>query len=205
MASAREKNNPNAAQLASEFQKVITDFQKTELCHQVKFMARKLFQSRQVNKIVAYGLSFLSCMGVGHEITINRQVQHAALLAIRDAWKEKHKGSFEIYLQDPQYLKIDEEVAQKFGMTVVNGDLGHQMSYLLIDDDTLVVDLMKSGSVAPLIFEITRPAGFLTICPLIGEEVGFIYEPEVIFSYKLTVHNKERGQKEEIIYPGLGV
>jgi hypothetical protein len=133
---------------------------------------------------------------------IRVQVQHAALLAIRDVWKEKHKGSFEIYLQDPQYLKIDEEVAHKFGMTVVNGDIGHQMSYLLVDADTLVVDLMSSGSVVPLIFEITRPAGFLTFYPLTGTDA---LQTEVIFSYKLTVHNKERGQKEEIIYPGFGV
>lgn len=136
-------------------------------------------------------------------ITLRTQIQHAALLAIRDAGKEEHKDSCDIYLQDPQYLKIDEKVCAQFGMTVVNGDIGHQMGYLLIDEDTLVVDWMCSGSVVPLIFEITRPAGLLLAGPLSASLKDM--ESEVIFSYTLTVHNQGRGQKEEIIYPGLGV
>jgi hypothetical protein len=138
---------------------------------------------------------------VGNIVTIRVQTQHAALLAIRDAWMEKHEGSFEIYLQDPQYLKIDEEVAAQFGMTVVNGDIGHQMGYLLIDQFTLVVDLISMFFVAPLIFEITRPAGLLTPWPLLME----VLESEVIFSYTFTRHNEKLSRKEGLIFPGLGV
>lgn len=207
-AEARKERNPDAARLASEFQKVITDFQKTELCHQVKTMARRLFQSRQVNRLVAYGLGGLSSpTPPGHPVTINSQKQHAALLAIRDTWKEEHKdakGSFDIYLADPDYWEVDEKAAAHFGMTVVNGDIGHQMGYLLIDESTLVVDLIGGMTVLPLVFEITRPAGLITVVPILDPEVGLLPEP-VIFSYTLTVHNKERGQKEEIIFPGLGV
>jgi hypothetical protein len=104
-AARRQKNN--AAELEKEFQKVIDDFQKTELCHQVKTLAHKLFQSRSVNKIVAFGLSYLSTPWPGHPLTIRLQTQHAALLAFRDVWKEKHKGSFDIYLQDFQYEELD--------------------------------------------------------------------------------------------------
>ena len=89
-------------------------------------------------------------------------------------------------------------------MTVVNGDIGHQMGYLLIDEFTLVVDLVGCLTVVPLVFEITGPAGLITVVPLLDPEVGLLPE-SVIFSYTLTVHNKERGQKEEIIFPGLGV
>lgn len=209
IAKIRENCNPSAAQLESEFQKIITDFQKTELCHQVKTMARKLFQSRQVNKIVAYGCGHLSNpSNAENSIKVHDHIQHAFLLAIRDTWKEEHKGakgSFDIYLSDPLYREIDEEVAAKFGMTVVNGDIGHQIGYLLIDEFTLVVDLVSCLSIAPLVFEITRPAALLTVCPLHDLDVGYIYKSEAIFSYTLTVHNKERGQKEEIIFPGLGV
>ncbi|PMD11942.1 hypothetical protein NA56DRAFT_541435, partial [Hyaloscypha hepaticicola] len=94
--------------------------------------------------------------------------QHAFLLAIRDTWKEEHKdakGSFDIYLSDPLAMEIDEEVTAKFDMTVVNGDIGHQMGFLLIDEFTLVVDLVSCLSMIPLVFEITRPAGLLTVCP----------------------------------------
>jgi hypothetical protein len=202
VASDRQTRHQSAAQLASEFQKVIADFQKTELCHQLKTLTRKLFQTTQVNKIVAYGLSYLSSPGaVGTTATIKVQTQHAALLAIRDVWKEKHEGSFEIYLQDPQYWKIDEEVAAQFGMTVVNGDIGHQMGYLLIDQFTLVVDLVSVFFLAPLIFEITRPAGLLAPWPLFMDQL----ESEVIFSYMLTRRNEKLSRKEGLIFPGHGM
>jgi hypothetical protein len=214
LASNRQKNNLDAAPLVTEFQKVIADFKKTELCHQIKTMARKLFQSRQVNKLVAYGLGdglwgFSNPAGPGNSLGIGIQVQkrHAALLAIRDTWKEEHKGaggSFDIYLSDPSYWDIDEVVAAKFGMTVVNGDIGHQMGYLLIDECTLVVDL-ESPSIVPLVFEITRPAGLLTAYSLHGVDFGYHNNAEAIFSYTLTVHNRERGHEEEIIFPGIGM
>jgi hypothetical protein len=74
----------------------------------------------------------------------------------------------------------------------------------LIDEFTLVVDFVACLTVVPLVFEITRPAGLITVVPLLDPDEGLLPDP-VIFSYTLTVHNKERGQKEEIIFPGLGV
>jgi hypothetical protein len=86
-------------------------------------------------------------------------------------------------------------------MTVVNGDIGHQMGYVLVDSDTLVVDLIMIQTVAPVIFEITRPAALLTAWPILLEAI----ESEVIFRYTLTGHNKDGSQKEDVIIPGLGV
>ena len=150
----------------------------------------------------------MSCpTGPGHPVTIHGQTQHAALLAIRDTWKEEHKGakdSFDIYLCDPDNWEVDVKAAAHFDMTVVNGDIGHQMGYVLVDEFTLVVDFVACLTVVPLVFEITRPAGLITVYPLLDPEVGLLPDP-VIFSYTLTVHNKEHGQKEEIVFPGLGV
>jgi hypothetical protein len=75
------------------------------------------------------------------------------------------------------------------------------MGYVLVDADTLVVDLISIWTVAPLIFEITRPAGLLTAWPILLDAI----ESEVIFRYTLTRHNEDGSQKEDLIFPGLGV
>ena len=57
--------------------------------------------------------------------------EHAALLVSREVWYETHpnkdKGSFKIYLQGPQYRKIDELTAAAYGMEALNCSIGHQM------------------------------------------------------------------------------
>ncbi|RAL60601.1 hypothetical protein DID88_009796 [Monilinia fructigena] len=61
----------------------------------------------------------------------------------------------------------DLEVAKRHGMTIVCGDLCHQMGWVFIDGRTLVVDLDVPHEVTlpRLVFEISRPAGLLICSP----------------------------------------
>jgi hypothetical protein len=92
---------------------------------------------------------------------------------MRDIWKEKNPngGQLEIYLQDPQYSKIDDIVAAQHNMTVVDCRPGNQEGWLRIDDFTLIVDWVACFPVVELALEIARPDGnfFTEIIPSFRE------------------------------------
>ncbi|APA15072.1 predicted protein [Sclerotinia sclerotiorum 1980 UF-70] len=97
--------------------------------------------------------------------------QHVAFLSIRDSWidsnKWKTKDDFKICLKNPLYNKSDLGVTKRQVMTIVCGDMSHQMSRILIGRNTLVDDLDTSHEIMlqQLVFEISRPAGLLICTP----------------------------------------
>ncbi|KAG4027153.1 hypothetical protein MFRU_032g00190 [Monilinia fructicola] len=197
----RENAYQSADALDVAFREAIARFGSTMLCEKLKKLTEKLCQDQKFDKIVAFGGNTL-----GHKNQppmaqgVKLFAQHAALLSIRDNWVKlndgKSKDDFEIYLQDPLYNKNDLEVAKRHGMTIVCGDLCHQMGWVLIDDRTLVVDLDVPHEVnlPRLVFEISRPAGLLICSPpkyTAGSEelISFTVSPspsDRVFAYTLA-------------------
>jgi len=143
IAEMGEKVNSDPNKLADSFAKHVRIFMRSKLCRHLKMLVSKLFHAQQVNKIVAFGLGPLSLGlpgGPDDPGIVRIHIQHAALLAMRDVWKEMHQGDLKIYVQDPQYLEMDLNILAHHGITVVNGDIGHQMGACLLDPLTLVVD-----------------------------------------------------------------
>jgi hypothetical protein len=193
---ARQQFNPDAATVRSNFDATINRFKGTQLCKRLEVLVHDLFLRTNCNKIVAFG-GFTICAPSGPEtaMAIRLQTQHAALLVIGDVWKEINNARIPIYIQDPQYSELDERVAAHYGMQVVNGDVGHQMGWLKIDESTLVIDLRTCFPLIQLVFEITRPAAIFSPVVLTPD----LFDPAEPFSYTLR-HN---GQ--EVVVPGLGV
>jgi len=106
------------------------------------------------------------------------------------------KGSFKIYLQDPQYSKTDELVEAVYGMVVVNFSIGHQLGWMMLDGKTLVVEFGACFPFYWLMLEIARPVGIFKRRAL--EEVGEMHDYNA-FSYILE------GNGESAVVPGVGV
>jgi hypothetical protein len=181
--------HPDSNKVADSFHRHIPLFQKSEICRRLKTLVSKLFHERKVNKIVAFGLGSLihPIRDLDNDMAVHRHYQHAALLAIRDAWTDIYKGGdkFDIYVQDPLYTKQDEEVLKNFGITVVDSNIGYQVGACLLDLYTLVVDFVARWPVSHVVFETARPAGILKSHPI---DVDLEYddpEREAIFHYEL--------------------
>ncbi|KAJ8068088.1 hypothetical protein OCU04_003662 [Sclerotinia nivalis] len=178
----RENAYPNADALDEAFTEAIVHFKQTKLCDRLKTsFTKKLCEDKKFDKIVAFGGNTLGHEQQSHSIQgVKMFTQHAALLSIRDNWIDSNKGrtkdDFKIYLQDPLYNKNDLEVAKRHGMTIVCGDMSHQMGWILIDCNTLVVDLDTPREIMlqRLVFEISRPAGFLICNPSAKYKAGKI-------------------------------
>jgi hypothetical protein len=189
----RYQKSPNVGALWAQFDATRAGFKPTLLCKRIKELARSTFSQVKCNKIVAFGGLGISAPPL---MAKRMQTQHAALLAIREVWKETNQGDLPIYLQDPQYLAMDQEVAAKYGMQILNGDFGHQMGWAKIDDSTLVVDLTTVFPIYELIFEIARPAALFTSGPIDPNWTDlWVDQP-----YSLTL----RHDGKEIVVPDLG-
>ena len=190
---ARQQESPTVGALWAQFNATIAGFKSTLLYNRIKELARSTFSQVKCNKIVAFGGYGISARP---NMAKRMQTQHAALLAIREVWKETNQGDFPIYLQDPQYLAVDQEVAAKYGMQILNGDFGHQMGWAKIDDSTLVVDLATAFPIYEIIFEIARPAAIFTPGPIDSDSTGlWVDQP-----YSLTL----RYDGKQIVVPDLG-
>ncbi len=159
---ARESRHPAAGKVIAEFTQTLTYFRTTQLCKSLMALMKPLIETKKVDRILAFG--GLSFGGPSPQLATRVQIQHAALVVIREMIAKENGGgqSVPIYLQDPQYNKQDVEVAQHFNMEILNCDIGHQMGWLAITDSSLIVDLTTMGfPIKELIFEISRPAALL--------------------------------------------
>lgn len=214
--------HPDPNKLADSFRKHVRIFQKSELCKRVKLLLSKLFNEQKVNKIVAFGLGQISVPMSDPDSAkaVHIHSQHAALLEIREAWKESPQGrtgNFDIFVQDPTYSKQDADILflKKWGITVVNAELGYQVGACLLDIYTLVVDFVCLWPVAHVVFETTRPAGIFKAVTIKTELEEKMYEEEAIFHYELEpplghqVYTSPAGggwdDSRFLYFPGTGV
>jgi hypothetical protein len=170
--------------LRAVYERNSKDFEETALCQRITSLVTPLFERKKTNKIVSFGAMGLA---VGTSDPGN-------MLTLRDIWKKTNPnaGQLKIYLQDPQYSKIDDVVAKQNDMTIVNCRPGHQLGWLQVDDFTLVVDWVACFPVIELALEIARPAG--------------IFSTDIIPSFRAKDYwactIKREGK--EIQCPGLG-
>lgn len=169
-----------------------------ELRKQIVELVRKLFQTRNIDKIVAIGGGGLVNPSRPEGVsTLQVHTQHALLLVMRDVWKEIHPNrELKIFIQDLCYHGLDEIVAASEGMQVVNGSMGHQMGWALLDESTFLVDLRTNFPIIRLTFEITRPAAIL--CP-------FRIDDDILRDEKTYSVTLERDGKKLIDVPTPGM
>jgi len=113
------------------------------------------------------------------------------------------KGDVPIFLQDPDYAEEDQKAAKELGMTIVNGHFGFEEGWIQIDESTLVVDLHTTfPPLLQLAFEISRPAGILTVFPY---KAGMLKALDKVFApFSYTIFNLD-DEPKPITVPGMGV
>lgn len=102
---------PDKAIAKSVFDKNINEFKKSPACARVHEMARKSFEKKNCNKIVAFGgSSMFPGAWKDSELVTRFQTQHAFVLELREVWRQCNKGAQDlpIYIQDPAYYPLDE-------------------------------------------------------------------------------------------------
>ena len=128
--------SPDAATIRKHFSDSQKEFQKSKLCAETRRIVRE-FSKRKCDKIVAFGAGSMSLPHEStHETSNTHRDRHAALLVIRDALvaETTAKGKkVEIFLQDRSYTRSDHDILQEHGMTIVDGSIGCQMGFVLID------------------------------------------------------------------------
>ncbi len=186
------KHYPTETDIQSAFNIEIQRFKKTNLCKRMEGVVQKLLNQIKVDdidNIVAFGLTTLSPGAPpAADLSIRLHAQHAALLIIREIIEKRNatKRQVPIYSQDPQYSQRDVAVAKTFGITIVNGDIGHQMGWLQVSPSSFVVELAACVPVFEFILEYTRPAAMLSA----AWDLTAAYEDEP-FSYTLEVKGKD--------------
>ncbi|KAE9371245.1 hypothetical protein N431DRAFT_467435 [Stipitochalara longipes BDJ] len=161
--------NPDAATVRKNFNDVRNEFQKSKLCVELRRILSKSLSKRTCNKIIAFGAgSICPPYEPIHHISKTCRNQHAALLVIRDVLLTENTAvekKIEIFLQGPSYTRLDYDVLKEYGMIVVDGSIGCQMGFTLIDKETLIVDFNIPPFVFPLFIEIDRPVAILRGTP----------------------------------------
>jgi hypothetical protein len=184
--------NPDAATVRKNFDDVRAEFDRSKLREELQMLihSMQLPSQRKCNKIVCFGAGTICpAFEPTHHYSKTFRNKHAALLAIRDALKADRASNgeeIEIFLQDSYYTRLDLEVLKEYGMTIVNGDTGSHMGFLLVDEGTLVVDFDLPYSVFPLFMEITTPIAFLRDFPITMTD----YRNYEIYEYTLPHKGK---------------
>lgn len=166
------------------------------MCERVEKLVRKVFDTKTIDKIVAFGGgSFVGPYQPDEDELTASHSQHAILLVMQNVWKEFNPNKeLSIYIQDLKYYGFDEEVANLYGMTVVNGSIGHQKGWTLLDESTFLVDLGACFPITTLALEITRPAAIFS--PYCFEKIDLANPLPSILTLK---HN---GEEVKIPTPG---
>ncbi|CAG8980745.1 hypothetical protein HYALB_00013695 [Hymenoscyphus albidus] len=137
--------------------------------------SESLSKIHPIEKIVAFGGGTLKpaqrYADAGSSCGAQR-TQHATLLVARDMlweYSENSKGvamkdDIKILIQDPEYLDIDERIANLNGMEVLKCDTDKhtQAGWAKIDESTFFFDLGTTFPLHQLLFEITRPAAIFS-------------------------------------------
>ncbi|KAM3148786.1 hypothetical protein ABEW05_010981 [Botrytis cinerea] len=184
------------------FQETIVRFEESELCQRFELFFEKLCKDGKFNKIVAFGTGPIAVIHAGSaSIRVRNQVQHASMLTIRRVWERCNPGKrLPIYLQDPLYNNHCVEVAYDHNMRILDGDFGHQMGWLKIDQSTLVMSFSCTFPLARLVSEIARPAALYFTGAIVEDFTKFEKDdPARVFSSTLALPN---GGSVDI--PGLG-
>lgn len=188
-------------------------YKKAKQGERLAKMMRELFeQKKNINKIVAFSYLDRILSTADPELSGQKLVWHthlAPLFVIREVWQEMNPNrDIPVFLQATQYLELDHQAAQNFDIQLVNGDIGHQVGWTKLDEDLFVVSIQQDVTTpwieypdAQMLFEITRPAAFLTHQPLTmtDEYCPMSYQRE-IFSLTLCA-----GKYNEVTIPGLGL
>ncbi|CAG8956950.1 hypothetical protein HYFRA_00012001 [Hymenoscyphus fraxineus] len=177
----------------------------------------ELLLASSVNKILAFGgVSLAPGLPPSSCYPLNRKdlttedlieaIQHLTIYDIR-CWleridpnkrvpgKEHYRGwNIDIYLQSQYYLDLDERLAQKFEMQILNGNTDKTCAWLMIDESTIIVELQPSFPNLQLAFEITRPAAVLSFQPVTEES----FAPIAVFPAEIETED------ENIQIPGIG-
>ncbi|EHL03189.1 hypothetical protein M7I_0699 [Glarea lozoyensis 74030] len=140
------------------FPKHLEEFRKTRVCERLldlfmKPVAKDVKENsrstkrelkdgaKRIRNIVAFGLGEfeLPARKNADSDAQNTLIQHAAVVAIRDALEAQLGLQIPVFLQDPVYVQAEVELAKQHRMTIVRYGPGHQVGWNKINENSLVI------------------------------------------------------------------
>ncbi|CZR51752.1 uncharacterized protein PAC_01629 [Phialocephala subalpina] len=165
------------------------EFKKSGLCKRLTELVQPLFLKKTCNKIVALGESYFSPPSVPTPADVYRlYAQHAALIVIRGVWEMSNQGKTEIFVQNPQYSELDQEVLAGEDLQLLWGDVGQQQGWVKMDELTLVVNFQANVPWDLIVSETTRPAAILS-SGILKQDKPNAFQP--IFAYILSKNGEK--------------
>ncbi|KAI9641460.1 hypothetical protein NHQ30_010267 [Ciborinia camelliae] len=196
---------PSDTKLEAAFEEIIARFDKSDLKVRLEELMTESCSSNKFDKIVASEGGGLARVKPGYQPSIRVQVQHAALLKIKQIWENAHDVKKTSHLSSRSSILRDRHQGRLHAWH--DSSRLHTWSsngMVQIDNSTLFVDLDTSGvELYPLVFEFARPAAILS-ASLVAEDyfkgiTGVDDTQHRIFSFVL------KHPQGDIEVPGLGI
>lgn len=143
--------------LNASFSKHTVEWEQSKTHKSFKQLLENLDITVKIDKIVCFGLGFLSNLNQRGER--QSHIQHASVLTMASTLAKRHpdQNSIRIYAQDPSYTDLDKTFLSSIGVTVLRDPKG----FLEIDERTLVFSVAPEVCVRQIVADLNHPAAMV--------------------------------------------
>lgn len=152
-----ESRYSSLSDLNASFSKHTMEWEQSNTHKFLKQLLENLDVTVKIDKIVCFGLGFLSNP---HPYPERRShIQHASALTMASALAKRHPNQNPtcIYAQDPGYTHLDKTFLSSIGVTVLSDPKG----FLEVDERTLVFSVAPDVCVRQIVADLNRPAAMV--------------------------------------------
>ena len=152
-----ESKYSSLSELSASFSKHTGEWEQSVMHQIFKKIFERVDISAKIDKIVCFGLGFLSNPWEYPER--RSHVQHAAALTMASTLAKHYpdQNPIRIYAQDPRYTDLDKNFLSSIGITVLADPKG----FLEVDERTLVFSVAPDVCVRQIVADLNRPAAMV--------------------------------------------
>ena len=152
-----ESRYSSLSDLHASFSKHTVEWEQSNTHKFFKQLLENLDITVKIDKIVCFGLGFLSNPNQFGER--RSHIQHASALTIASTLANRYpyQHPIRIYAQDPRYTDLDKSFLSSVGVTVLRDPNG----LLEVDERTLVFSVAPDVCVRQIVADLSRPAAMV--------------------------------------------
>ena len=155
--SDNESRYSSLSDLNISFSKHTREWEQSQTYKVFNQLLENLDFTVKINKIVCFGLGFLSNPQQSNER--RSHIQHASVLTIASTFAKRYpnQNPIHIYSQDPTYTELDKTFLNSIGVKVLSDPKG----FLEVDEQTLVFSVSPGVCVRQIVADLSRPAAMV--------------------------------------------